>query len=238
MNKLFLSAFLAVLCVGSAHAQTFTLTRISPNPVYSTVGGSMDITSYFVIHVTTGSSLNIRLVRRNVNTPSGWQTAMCDIHTCYGSNVDTTPYWPYSGNSYDTGSAHFYGDSIAGSGSFTIRAEVQGSSEFHEITVGAVVWPLGIKPISSTVSEFKLNQNYPNPFNPTTKIVFSLPKSDYTDLRIYDILGREVAVLASGFVNAGEYEVEWDARNLSSGIYYYRLKTPDNVAVKKMTLVK
>jgi hypothetical protein len=65
-----------------------------------------------------------------------------------------------------------------------------------------------------------------------------VPSANYVDLRVYDILGREVKVLASKFVNAGEYEIEFDARDLASGMYYYRLQSGENVAVKKMTLVK
>jgi hypothetical protein len=74
--------------------------------------------------------------------------------------------------------------------------------------------PIGIKQISSVVNSFKLNQNYPNPFNPATKIGFAIPKSDYVDLRVYDILGREVSVLLSQQLNTGEYEIEFEAHNL------------------------
>jgi hypothetical protein len=121
----------------------------------------------------------------------------------------------------------------------TVRAErVSNPSENYTVTFGARLDPVSIKQLSNTIKDFSLSQNYPNPFNPSTKINFSVPSANYVDLRVYDILGREVKVLASKFVNAGEYEIEFDAKDLASGMYYYRLQSGDNVAVKKMTLVK
>lgn len=80
--------------------------------------------------------------------------------------------------------------------------------------------------------------NYPNPFNPTTKISFSIPNSSHVTLRIYDILGREVAVLADKEFSAGKYEFEFDASNLPSGTYIYNLTTENKTITKKMLLVK
>ena len=69
--------------------------------------------------------------------------------------------------------------------------------------------------------EFALEQNYPNPFNPTTTISFDLRQSSSITLRVYDMLGREVAVLASGDFPAGHFEAMWDATGFSSGVYVY-----------------
>ena len=71
--------------------------------------------------------------------------------------------------------------------------------------------------------EFLLSQNYPNPFNPSTKIQFVIPKSSFVNLKVYDVLGREVATLVNDEKLPGEYEVEFDASRLSSGIYFYKL---------------
>ena len=97
---------------------------------------------------------------------------------------------------------------------------------------------IGIQQISSIVKEFSLAQNYPNPFNPNTKINFSIPKGDHVSLRVYDMLGREVAVLVNGLLTAGEYQADFNAKGLSSGMYYYSLRSGDYVDVKKMVLVK
>ena len=92
--------------------------------------------------------------------------------------------------------------------------------------------------VSSTPNVFELHQNYPNPFNPSTIISFSLPKSGITTLKIYDVLGREITTLIDEMKNAGVYTYEFDAGNLSSGIYIYSLQSSDILMTKKMLLVK
>jgi hypothetical protein len=98
---------------------------------------------------------------------------------------------------------------------------------------------IGITPIGNIVPrDFSLQQNYPNPFNPNTKIKFSLPVSGNALLRVFDILGNEVSVLVDSYVKAGQYEVDFNAAGLSTGVYFYSLKTGDFIETKKMTLVK
>ncbi|MEQ9308789.1 MAG: T9SS type A sorting domain-containing protein [Balneolaceae bacterium] len=87
-------------------------------------------------------------------------------------------------------------------------------------------------------TQFKLNQNYPNPFNPSTNIEFELPIQSNVSLKIYDLLGREVATIVNSELEAGMHTYFWDAANLSSGIYIYRLISRNNVITKKMTLIK
>lgn len=86
--------------------------------------------------------------------------------------------------------------------------------------------------------EFKLSQNYPNPFNPVTSIKYAVPKASFVKLVIYDMLGREVGILANEMKQAGNYEVQFDASNLASGAYFYRIECGDFVDVKKMVLIK
>ncbi|MFI5144081.1 MAG: T9SS type A sorting domain-containing protein [Ignavibacteria bacterium] len=85
---------------------------------------------------------------------------------------------------------------------------------------------------------YVLENNYPNPFNPETKIAFGIPHASNTKLIIYDILGREVATLINEKLEAGNYNVEWNAANYSSGIYFYKLESGDFVQTKKMVLIK
>ena len=85
---------------------------------------------------------------------------------------------------------------------------------------------------------FNLEQNYPNPFNPTTTIKYSIPKQSYVMLKMFDILGREVATLVNEEKPAGTYEVSWEAKNLASGVYFYKIITGIYTAVKKMVLIK
>jgi hypothetical protein len=85
---------------------------------------------------------------------------------------------------------------------------------------------------------FILEQNYPNPFNPTTKIEFSVPTSSQVSLKVYDLLGREVSTLVNEYKIAGNYEVVFNASNLPSGMYIYRLQCQNINLVKKMMLIK
>jgi len=87
-------------------------------------------------------------------------------------------------------------------------------------------------------SSFLLYQNYPNPFNPTTTIEFELLKSNEVTLNVFNILGEEVATLVSERLSAGSYSYEWDASNLASGVYLYRLETEGYVKTRKMILMK
>lgn len=89
-----------------------------------------------------------------------------------------------------------------------------------------------------TPAGYRLEQNYPNPFNPSTVINFNLSSSSQVLLSVYNIAGQRVAVLAQGAFSSGQHTVEFNAGNLSSGIYIYRLETDHFTAVRKMTLVK
>jgi hypothetical protein len=106
-----------------------------------------------------------------------------------------------------------------------------------------VEWEIELLPFVSTerheiAGQFKLSQNYPNPFNPTTRITFQLPEASEIRVDVYDILGRKVQNLASGKFTAGEHTVEFNARNLANGVYFYTLSTQNQRITKKMTLLK
>jgi hypothetical protein len=89
---------------------------------------------------------------------------------------------------------------------------------------------------------FSLSQNYPNPFNPSTKINFTIPQSGYVTLKVYDMVGREIATLVNGNKNEGMYSIDFNAtivaRGLSSGIYIYQLKEGNYIQTRKMVLLK
>ncbi len=88
------------------------------------------------------------------------------------------------------------------------------------------------------VNNYNLYQNYPNPFNPVTKIKFEIPKGSITQLRIYDILGKEIAVLINEYIVSGRYSVNFDGNNLTSGIYFYKLTSGNFTDIKRMILLK
>jgi len=101
-----------------------------------------------------------------------------------------------------------------------------------------VTQPTGIHNTNTIPETYSLSQNYPNPFNPTTNINFSIPKSGNVSFKFYNSMGQEVSTYVDGFMEAGIYHAEFDGSNLSSGIYFYTLKTDDFVETKKMMLVK
>jgi len=88
------------------------------------------------------------------------------------------------------------------------------------------------------VFDFTLSQNYPNPFNPSTSIQYTVGSPHYVTLKVYDVLGNEVATLVNEEKPSGSYELEFDAEKLSSGVYYYRLKAGEFIQTKKMILLK
>ncbi len=98
---------------------------------------------------------------------------------------------------------------------------------------------VGINTLSTSVPDkFSLYQNYPNPFNPSTKIKFDIDKSGFASLIVYNVAGKEITRLVNQNLNSGSYEFEFNAADLPSGVYFYKLATPTASMVKKMSLIK
>jgi uncharacterized lipoprotein YddW (UPF0748 family) len=114
--------------------------------------------------------------------------------------------------------------------------------------VGQSVWSssgvfrtyTGVEPTrdDGVPSEFMLSQNYPNPFNPTTSVQFALPKTEHVLVRVYDMLGQEVATLVEETLSAGRYTVTWNASHAASGVYFYRIVAGSFIDTKRMLLLK
>lgn len=102
-----------------------------------------------------------------------------------------------------------------------------------------VAYTIGINPTSGeTPANYSLSQNYPNPFNPVTKINFALPKSGFVSLKVFDVLGREISNLVNEHKEAGNHSVFFNAENLTSGIYFYKLEVNGFSEIKKMSFIK
>jgi hypothetical protein len=114
------------------------------------------------------------------------------------------------------------------------------SAGVNVLEFGVNISPVsGVVPITSQIpTQYRLEQNYPNPFNPVTKINFEIPKTGFVSLKVYNVLGREVANLVNTVKNAGNYSVDFDGTNLSSGVYFYKLESNGFVDTKKMMLIK
>jgi hypothetical protein len=96
----------------------------------------------------------------------------------------------------------------------------------------------GVEELPELATTFELNQNYPNPFNPATMIKFSIPEASFVTLKVYNVLGQEVATLVNEEMTSGTYEVDFNAMDLTSGIYFYTINAGDFAATKKMMLLK
>jgi len=88
------------------------------------------------------------------------------------------------------------------------------------------------------INTYSLEQNYPNPFNPSTEIIFTLANSGNVTLKVYDSLGSEVATIVDGYLKAGKHSVNFNAKNFTSGVYYYRIKADNFTSTRKMLLIK
>lgn len=239
MKKIKIGILLSVIIVITSYSQNPGFVRTSPEWVFFHVD-SVEAKSYATVNNPYGTAESLRVELVSSNIPGTWEgVGICDINLCYAiGTTSATAYYP-PGNS----TIYVYYSKLPGlTGSATSVWKVvrvsNTSQQSPQVTFGVTTSPIGIKQISTIVKDFSLSQNYPNPFNPKTKINFSIPKSDFVSLRVYDILGREVKVLANELLTAGEYEAEFDGGDLSSGMYYYSLRSGEYVDVKKMVLVK
>ncbi|MBN8571185.1 MAG: T9SS type A sorting domain-containing protein, partial [Ignavibacteria bacterium] len=145
--------------------------------------------------------------------------------------------WKKIGNVKGTGNSneiknYSYTESGLAGGKYNYRLkqiDYNGNFEYHSLANEVII---GIP------SKFMLSQNYPNPFNPVTRINYELPVTNYVSLKVYDIQGKEVMTLVNEVKDAGYYSVTFDAKNLSSGMYFYKLSTDKFSAVKKMVVIK
>jgi hypothetical protein len=173
--------------------------------------------------------------------PSGIPVTITNSYNYYDSgvavNLTVTPLQlQYNGLTY-------YFNRWAGNG----NGSYSGANQICHVTMLAPINEMavydtinvGINQISSIVPDkYNLYQNYPNPFNPETNINFDIPKSGIVKLKIYNILGKEVQTLHSGFLTAGKYEFKFNGSELSSGLYFYKLETGNFMQIMKMVLIK
>jgi len=150
----------------------------------------------------------------------------------------TNPIFPYQGVSADWASTQGY--PVRENLRYTNTALVDGDG----LPLGDLTWwPDKVSAVEEVTgagvpSEYNLEQNYPNPFNPVTNIKYSVANSAQVTLKVYNLLGQEVATLVNQVQKAGNYVVDFDASNLSSGVYMYRLQSGNVGITKKMMLLK
>jgi protocatechuate 3,4-dioxygenase beta subunit len=155
-------------------------------------------------------------------------------------NIGTnTKYYVYS--FYYSNSGVFSDVTRMGQGMVSITDPV-GDVGFNFVDIIAANWsikvPTSVQNVDVLPTVFKLDQNYPNPFNPSTIIAFDLPHSSLVSLKVYNILGQEVAMLVNEIKSAGHYATVWDAAGIPSGTYFYRLTYDNQIVTRKMLLLR
>jgi hypothetical protein len=171
-------------------------------------------------------------------------TLSTDDPRIFRFTTNTARFDDIAAGSADTSSSYFF-DYAEGYGPETTL-----DSAIHfDITISSdnrPYWSYELGYVTSMAKEnadsaplkFSLSQNYPNPFNPSTQIEFTLPKSEFVELKVYNILGKEVSTLVSRKLNQGNHSYTFEGTNLASGIYYYQLTAGEYREVKKMILLR
>jgi len=188
-------------------------------------GYCMETSTFGNVNVVSAGQGDIYVAKYNANGEFQWvQTGGSSAQ-----DVGNCLKFDNSGNLYLTG--FFSGGASFGN----VSLSSNGVADFILLKIAAITT---VHSPRETLNSFRLNQNYPNPFNPSTKISFDIFSSGYVKLSVIDVDGKKVSELVSASMNTGSYEVNFNAENLSGGIYFYKLETPGGIDTKKMILVK
>jgi hypothetical protein len=210
--------------------------------LYDTLGSEM----IFYIDVTniTQSDQTLFMVRTQNNLPNSWQSSLC-FEYCFPGWVDSvattsdfgsTPLAPSETREV---AMHVFPLVNMGTGIVQMQAATfRNPNTRITVDLTAIVNPVSVEDENTLATDYYLAQNYPNPFNPSTKISFGLKKAGEVEVTVYNILGNKVAALFKGFKSAGNHSVLFDASNLSSGVYLYKVVANEFVQIRKMILEK
>ncbi len=216
-----------------SHSTTLTDT------LNSDIKFSVDVTNI------SGTEQTVFLVRTINALPPNWTSALC-FDYCFADFIDsiaTTPDFqssPFAPGETREVSAHVFPFVNPGTANIQIQiGTFDNSNQRFTLDFTAIVQPTSVgNQNSSLVNDYYLEQNYPNPFNPSTQIKFGLKEPGFVSLKVYNVLGNEVANIINGYKAAGSYTVSFNASGLSSGIYFYKLTTNGFTQIRKMILEK
>ena len=204
----------------------------------ATVNDEMYFDDYwFADHMIPVELTSFTAIANNGVVELNWATAsetnnhMFEIQRqSSGSEFATIGFVNGHGTTTET-QEYSYIDRTVSTGTYSYRlkqVDFDGSYEYSDVVEVDVQAPL----------EFAMGQNFPNPFNPSTSIQYSIPETGNVRLAVYNLIGEEIAVLVNGTVQAGHYEVSFNASSLPSGVYLYKLQSTNSIEVKKMMLLK
>ena len=204
------------------HILIISLLLIFSNTVFSQITHTVEVTNFSFTPAQLTINVGDMVKWTNI---AGFHNVVADDNS-FTSGAVSSSAWLYEHTFNSTGSNPYYCAQHGGPG---------GSGMSGVITVENAT---DVNDNGVNIFQFELQQNYPNPFNPSTKINYRLPIKSQVTLKVYDIIGNEVASLVNEEKPAGAYEIAFDAAGLSSGLYFYKLSTGSFVQTKKMTLIK
>ena len=247
-NFLLSSSLFTVLIFCSGLISTVKAQNIKFIPRDTVLYNIINAEIIFYIDVTniTQNTQTVFVVRTANNLPTNWQSSLC-FESCFAPFLDsiaTVPAPPYYSSPLQPGetremSLHVFAINNTGTANIQLQSATFANPN-NRITVDltAIVNPVSVEDENQVVDNFYLAQNFPNPFNPSTKINFGLKSSGNVEVSVYNILGNKVATLVNGFKSEGNHSVSFNASNLSSGIYFYKIVTNGFVQTRKMILEK
>jgi len=208
------------------------------NQFYNFMQGKIGITGEPFIDPLTNQPTKFPLNGDPV-TAEGWIDGILHSPDDRRLGLSTGPFVMVPGDTQTVVIAEIAGGAVTGIGYLEAISLVKNYSQIAQDFYDTA-FPIPVSVSEETVlpMEFELSQNYPNPFNPSTKIGWQSPVGSNQTLKIYDVLGNEVATLIDEYKPAGIYEVEWNASGSPSGVYFYQLITDKFIETKKMMLIK
>ncbi len=199
---------------------------------------SSDVMQIATQELESGAKMDIHylpLIRESIQLPMSFVATRGGEFELSTSSSTLPEGWSLSVHDAETGTT----TALVNGESFRFKSPARAASD--PVRFSLIVEPSNTTNVdrgTETVGRMELDQNYPNPFNPSTQIRFALRASHHTRLTVYDVVGREVAVLVNGVMPAGAHSVSFDASNLSSGVYLYKLEAGGQVLTRRMTLMK
>ena len=231
---------LLVLVSQAVFAQTFTLTI--PDTIKSDTLNSQIVFDVVITNITT-SPLSVYLVRKSNILPENWTSSLC-FSSCFAPFLDSAATTSdYNSSPLTAGEQRDI--------SLHVNPMVNQGTAYVKLVIGNLNNPSDNKTINFTASTsltsindvtapggYYLSQNYPNPFNPSTVISYSVANSGQVTLKLYNIIGKEIATLVNEYKEPGNYYYQFDGKELTSGVYLYKFQSGNFVSVKKMVLMK
>lgn len=241
MKKKLLSLFFVFAITTSIISQDITFI-----PRETELTDTLNSEMIFEVDVTNISAAEqtLFIVRTINNLPEGWSSSIC-FDSCLPGWVDSaTTSSEYGSSPLQPGETrlialHVFPLTNVGTGYAQMQAGTLRNPDIRStVDLTAIVNPTAVETENTLVTDYYLAQNYPNPFNPSTKINFGLKKSSNVEINVYNILGNKVATLVNEFKPAGNHSVLFNAKNLSSGIYFYKIVTNEFAQTRKMLMLK